>query len=379
MAVSWDLAGRARLTAEGIAEAQVAALRRSLAPFPADGGASRPADVVIAAAGGVALDELAGPANDGLLTARTSTGAHVLVSGGDVLTVPGVDDLLDGPARLQVTPGFPLQTAWASVLRPAVQLAMVRRGAAAVHAAAVEREGGAWLITGWSESGKTEVALALAEAGAAFLTDKWAVTGTDGAVTAFPVGVGVRGWVLDALPGLRRRLPARARAQLSAARLAGRTVRPFTDRPPRGRLPGTALAGVERAIALGERAGLRLDDLRMAYGLPPLPPAPVPLAVVVVLVTGATPEVVVDEAEPAWAARRLAQSAAYERRVLFDLQRRATYVEARAGASGLELAVAREVELLTEAFGSARRVLRVRCPFPGDPRRVVEALAAAGA
>jgi serine kinase of HPr protein (carbohydrate metabolism regulator) len=53
-----------------------------------------------------------------------------------------------------------------------MHLGLMRRDAVAVHSAAVEMDGQAVLIAGWSESGKTETALALMEAGARFVSDK---------------------------------------------------------------------------------------------------------------------------------------------------------------------------------------------------------------
>ena len=56
-----------------------------------------------------------------------------------------------------------------------LQLGHVARGAAVAHSAAVVLDGRAVLVAGWSESGKTETALALMEDGARFLSDKWTV------------------------------------------------------------------------------------------------------------------------------------------------------------------------------------------------------------
>ena len=100
------------------------------------------------------------------------------------------------------------------------------------------------------------------------------------------------------------------------------------------------------------------------------------LTTVVLLLTGPTDRVVVEEAPSRWAAQRLARTAAYERRFWYDLQERGAYagLPDRAGARDADIAA--EERLLAAVLDGASRVLRVTCPFPCDPRRVVDALAA---
>jgi hypothetical protein len=234
--------------------------------------------------------------------------------------------------------------------------------------------GGA-LLCGWSESGKTEVALALVEAGAKFLSDKWTVAAPDGQISAFPVGVGVRGWVLQALPRLQTSLPFRARAQLAAARFVRAAASPALNRKG-GRLTTLGTGMVLRAVELGDRAGLSPTALRRAYGQAGDPARRVELETVVILLTGPTDQVLVEDSTPEWAARRLARTATYERRNYYDLQERGTYAGLPDRSGARDVAIAEEQSLLCRVMAGAARVLRVTCPFPGDPRRVVDALAA---
>src|SRR5919201_20485 len=97
--------------------------------------------------------------------------------------------------------------------------------AVAVHSAAVAIDGRGVLVAGWSESGKTETALALVERGASFVSDKWTVVGDDGTAAAFPITVGVRGWTLAHLPRLRAALGGAPRARLRAAGAARALLR----------------------------------------------------------------------------------------------------------------------------------------------------------
>jgi hypothetical protein len=104
----------------------------------------------------------------------------------------------------------------------------------------------------------------------------------------------------------------------------------------------------------------------------------VQLTTVVLLLTGPTGRVVVEEATSGWAARRLARTAAYERRTWYDLQERGAYAGLPDRAGARDAAIAAEERLLAAVMDGASRVLRVTCPFPCDPRRVVDALAACG-
>src|SRR5204862_272952 len=127
-------------------------------------------------------------------------------------------------------PGFPIARAFGRVVRPTLQLAMLARGGAAVHSAAVELDGKAVLVAGWSESGKTETALALVEEGARFLSDKWTFVAEDG------IRPGLH-------PPLRAHGPranaARARPELDSGHRGESAV---PDRPPSGRAGNRASA-----------------------------------------------------------------------------------------------------------------------------------------
>ena len=374
----FQLAGRLTLAVEDLDAAQLRVARVELDPFEATSPVGA-ADVVLTARRVEASRnaEVQGPANDATTTALEHEGEFMVLAGGRTCTVPAPPRPGAGAMRIGVERGFPLRAAWAPVIRPAMQLALHGTGACAAHAAAVEDAGRAILVAGWSESGKTEVALALVEAGATFVSDKWTVVGDDGEASAFPVSVGVRGWVLPALPRLRAALPRRARVQLAAAGATGRIVAPFAARGPRTRLGGLAATAVARAVALGDRAGLSPSDLRAAYDQRDDPARRLAVGTVVLLVTSRDDRVTVEEADPSWAARRLARTAAYERRAFAELQARAAYAGAEGRTEAWFEAVRREEELLGRALARAERVLRVTCPFPGDPRRVVEALRAA--
>jgi hypothetical protein len=98
------------------------------------------------------------------------------------------------------------------------------------------------------------------------------------------------------------------------------------------------------------------------------------LTTLAVLTTVSEDEVSVRPAEPAWAAARLSQSAAYERRTLYELDARVRYASTQADPSPLLDVAAIEAEMLRKLLDGVQ-LLEVRAPFPTDPRKVADALA----
>jgi hypothetical protein len=370
----FDLSGRVSLSVEEAGGAEQA-IRRQMDPFAPTARAPREADVVLAPTSerrGRSIVDVQNPANDDLVTA--SDGTHLLLRlHGRWCEVP--DPTREGPAAFTYDPGFPVARAFRTLVRPALQIKLACRAAVAVHAASVEVDGRGVLVAGWSESGKTETALALMEDGARFLSDKWTVVGADGGASAFPIGVGVRRWVLPYLPRLAASLPGRARVQMGAAGVVAAMAEPVRRRTGGARGTGRPAEYAGRVVALADRVALTPGQLREAYGQHDDPARRVPLGVVVLLTTVAVADVTAREADPAWAAARLARTAAYERRAFFHLLERRAYVsplhDARPGPA--ERVLAADQALLGSVL-SGVRVIEVRAPFPVDPRRVVAAM-----
>lgn len=374
MAIVYDIAGRALLELRGTDEATNGYLAGEMDPYrPTESPADAPA-VVLASAGSGDLGppiELQRAAGDDLVTASDAAALR-LVADGRTCTLP--DAVADQPAEFRYEPGFPVGYVFKPYVRFALQLAMAHSDAACMHAASVEIGDGAVLIAGWSESGKTETALALLETGARFQSDKWTVVSAEGTAAAFPIDVGVRGWALRYLPTLRAALPASARRRLRATRLATTMAGGFLGRAPKGRVGQAMVAAVRRALALGDRAPVSPSQLRAAYGQDDDPARVLPVRAVVFLSTNARDQVMVRPAEAERTAGRLARSAAYERRPYFALVERALY--ALPGASRQDLpagTIEREERLFGKALDGAQ-VLEARVPFPVDPRRIAEAV-----
>jgi hypothetical protein len=317
--------------------------------------------------------ELQGPAGDGLVTASDGEGLQ-LVLAGRRCSLP--DPLEDRRALYLYEPGFAVGGMFRRVVRVALQLSMLRSEAVAVHAGCVELDGGALLVAGWSETGKTETALALVEKGARFVSDKWTVLGSDGTVAPFPIEVGVRRWVLSYLPRLRRSLPPAARLQLAAAALAGEPIRELQRVGMRSRRLGRVVEGLGRVASVVDRAPVGASLIRSAYGQGDgVVTRPVPLRAMVLLTTAAQGPPVSARAEPAWAARRLARSAAYERRPYFSLVERADFALPDRPRADAAPAVMRREEEALETVLRATPLLEVRTGFPADPTPIADLVA----
>jgi hypothetical protein len=316
------------------------------------------------------VTEIQNAARDHMVSAFDGRELH-LIRDGTVCSIP--DPLHQRPAVIASEARFPLEPLFGTVVRPALQLALLGRGCVAVHAACVEIAGRAVLLGGWSESGKTEIALALAEQGAAFLSDKWTVLDSDGSASIFPIGVGVRRWVLRYLPRLARSLPPAARRQFRAAGLAS-IVSPAA-RLASARAGATGRVGelLERALELADRAALTPSELRAVYGQQDDPIRTVPLGLLVLVPTAPAGEVSVRPVSPEWGAARLARAAAYERRDFLSLLQRRSYAEPLVQADPVAEVIAAERRLLERVL-TAVPAIEVRTAFPSDPRAAAAAL-----
>lgn len=368
----FDVGGAATLAiAPGTEPALARAVTGAFAPYPPR---SDPVATV-----GVSIQPLSytprfldieNPAGDGLVTAYDGERAYIL-RGRHACVVP--DPLRDAPAAFAYTPGFPVHELVRTYVRTAVSLTALRTECVVVHAAAVSINGRAVLIGGWSESGKTEIALALAEAGAEFISDKWTIVRADGSVCPFPASVGIRRWVLPYLPKLRAQLPRTATAQLAGAAALSLVLRPFR-RSFRNEVLREAGWRSTQLVALAERAAVSVEQVRAAYGTVGDVTTPLPLGFVVLLSTvapGTRPAVT--SAEMGVVARRLAQAAAFERRTYFSVTDRVRYGGASRDRTDGPTVAGIEESLLRARFADAG-VLEVRTPFPGDPRRAAEGI-----
>jgi hypothetical protein len=359
MGAGVDIAGRLAVELDALGSRELAAMSAQFDPYRIGPAPAAP-DVVVAAgaAFGAPLVDIQRNAGDGRVTATDGERFFLLASGARCAVPPPAGP---APARFELERGFPVRSAL-RLVRPALQVALHARGAVAVHASAVGIDGRAVLVAGWSESGKTETALALVERGASFVSDKWTVVGDDATAAAFPITVGVRGWVLEHLPRLRAALGAVPRARLGVAGVARAAARA---------LPGGDT--LDRAITLADRVALTPSAVRRAYREGDAP-WQLPLGAVAVLTTVPGPGVQARRADPARVAERLARAADFERRGLFELHDRACWALPDRERGVRERVLARERAAL-EAVLERTVVIEVQAPFPTDPGPVADAIA----
>jgi hypothetical protein len=370
----FDVGGAATLSLGAEAPPALArSVSRALAPYPPQAEPSPPADVSIRRMACLpTFIDIENAAGDGLVTGHDGERAYIL-RGRHSCAIP--DPVREAHAVFAYSPDFPMHELAGSYVRTAVSLAALRNQAIVVHASAVSVDGRAVLIGGWSESGKTEIALALAEAGAEFLSDKWTILRRDGSVCRFPASVGVRRWVLPYLPKLEASLPRAARLQMFGAGALAGVSQPFR-RSFRNAVLREAGRRSSELVAMTDRAALSVEQVRAAYGSVGGTTRPVPLGLVVLLSTVASGNgSAAESVDASLVGRRLALAAAYERRTYFSVTERVRFGGAEMdrtdgpGAAGIE-------ERLLRARLADTATVQVRTPFPSDPRRVVESILA---
>jgi hypothetical protein len=315
-----------------------------------------------------ALVDIHGLAADGSISASDGRSMYVVVDD-RVASFP--DPWRDDKLRFVYQPGFPVVRIFSSLIRPTIQMGMLLRQAATVHATSVEIDGSAILVAGWSESGKTETALALMEREARFLSDKWTVVSADGWAAPFPISVGVRRWVLPYLPTLRGAMPRRSSARFLASGAARAAITPILRSRGHGRIAGLAGQAARQGLALADRVALTTTELRNIYGQRDDATRRIPVRMVVLLTTvpaGTRPRI--QKADRGWVIERLARAAAFERRAFYAWQERAAFAFP-SRSTDPSIWIDRERRLLDEAVGSAELV-NVEVPFPTDPRPVAD-------
>jgi hypothetical protein len=369
MQVSYRIGGQVALSVDDPDDAERTFLASQMDPYaPVPDGAEVPHVRVAREPDGPALADIHYSAGDGVVTAADGERFYVLDDRDRRFGVPAPDAV---PAVFTREPGFPLWRVYGAAIRPALHVAMLESDAVALHSASAVVDGAGVVVAGWSESGKTETALAMAEGGGRFLSDKWTILAPDGTVRIFPMRVGVRRWVLRYLPRIRDALPRAARGQMVAAGAVNGITKPLRRLAEGGRVSARGVGMAERVVALADRASLTLSDIATAYGHPADPDLAAPLRVLALLTNVPDGPVSAQPADPAWAARRLARTAAFERRELFSIHERARYVFAD-WADAAEASREREERLLVKALADVT-VIEVRAPFPTDPRLTAEA------
>jgi len=365
LSLEFSIAQRATLAAVAPSSAQRDRVAASLQPYAPTAPGDAPPDVLVAfdRPPDGEVGEHLGDTGDGLHTSWDGRGLRIVHEGA------GCRLLFDGPEAamlVELEHGFPWWRAWSAAVRPLLSIPIAAGGAVVTHASAVTHEGRGIAIAGWSESGKTEVALALCERGARFVSDKWTALADDGSLHAMPVPAGLRAWTVPHLPQLRRSLSTGQRARAAAGRAATGAIERVAGRTG-GQALTAAFAAARGAAALASRVSLS----PAALGGDAEAPLRANLDLLVVLrATAGEPRA--RELDTETACRRLLTTTAYERRALDALDARSRYCGAGAvpGHAGL---VAREEEIMRRVLAGCR-VVELAAPFPADPRPAADAV-----
>ena len=105
-------------------------------------------------------------------------------------------------------------------LIPLIRHRLQDKGATLVKASAVERDGKATVLAGWSGSGKTSGAVGLVDAGWSFLSDTFALLGADGSVQSMALLVHLFG--RNVIPEVSAHLSSRRRLECGIKRMLHR-------------------------------------------------------------------------------------------------------------------------------------------------------------
>lgn len=309
-----------------------------------------------------------GDAGDGLWTSASEAGFVTTGMGGTV-TVPF--ESIGGACTLRCSPDVNVRRLFIDLVRPMFHLALLRKGAVAIHSSAVVYEGKGVLFAGWSESGKTEAMIGFLNAGAQFVSDKWTIVSGDGSSAChFPTPITIRGWMLEYLPRLGHSISARDRWR---SRVGSRldALLPSPIGSGAAGMIGRAASFLRPAAGLASRVSVTPAQLTSSTGSAS---PTVPLDRIFLLVTSSTPGISVQPVSPDQVASRLADCAQYERRAFFGLYDRFRYSFPGRANTLIEEAREREKEMLARALHD-RAMFQVESPFPFDPVAFYEAIA----
>jgi hypothetical protein len=353
------------------------ALRRELGdPVPTEPGSSAPLEITAAPEARLTFKESSGDAGDGRVVGRRGDRVVVSAASGWFSVGPGQHGITIEAARWT--------RAWSlvrGVVRPLLQRSRLPDGTVVVHASAVRVGDLGVLVGGWSESGKTEISLALAERDARFVGDKWTIVfpadfelppaslspeRSGSTIAAYPMSVGIREWVVPFLPRLAATIGAGSRARLAAGRVAatmGRSVARAGNAHPATELLLSPFGKAGELTATLRMPATRVQQVYRQHD--PIDSTPLRVAIMLTTVPrGTAPSIA--ELSPVVAADRLARSAAFERRDLHLLGERARlHFPGTAPIPGFE-GVADEVSAIAKRLEGVS-TFEVRTPFPADP------------
>ena len=366
MELHFDIGGAATVAMSGVEGPWIERLGALMRPWPSSDPRDADVRIDLVTREPPPSVELVGDVGDGRRLGTAPGRACIFVDDA-WWSIPAGTDLQGIEASVRLRPSRLMS----EVLRPAVMTHVGRTGGATLHASVVVDADGPLVLAGWSESGKTETALAFVEAGSTLLSDKWTVVKPDGGLVRLPGPVYVRGWLLEHLGSLKDGLTLRMRGQRMLARSA--RLGPWALR----HVPGDATKDLADRLAviadLGDRLRVDPETLAAITGRPVIGSTVQPTRLVM-LRSRPTASITVVDRQPEEVIDSLIASSAFERRSTSDLAIRAAYADPPVDLGGLDVHAAERAALAR--LLAPVRVMEVRAPFPTDPRRVRDAILA---
>lgn len=194
-------------------------------------------------------------------------------------------------------------------LVPIVNLTALAKGVVPLHASAFVHDRVGVLVTGWAKGGKTETLLAFMANGAQYVGDEWTyLTPDQDSVFGLPEPIKLWDWHLDDLPGYRAAVGRGDRARFGAIKAVARLHRALP-----AALETTAVArAVDRVLPAAERQlYVRIAPADL-FGRAACAPA-ARVDKVILVVSHAAADIVVERIDPREIARRMPFSLEYER------------------------------------------------------------------
>ncbi len=358
--VDFDLHGLAGLRLIDAQPADARAVERQLGPIQGD--LDRDPDVTIRFVDRVELGSrlrYLGAAEAGW----TDDAFFVLRSRKRPVVVRIPMDRIGGRCEIVCERGLPAVPFLIAVLN----LTVLGNGALPVHAAAFEIDGVGTLVTGWSKGGKTELLMAAARAGARYIGDEWVYLTTDGRMYGIPEPIRLWDWHLRQLPGARQHISRTDRLKLRAIpalrgldRATPRRIR----RLPPIKLLHRAMPTLEGQLHVDVRPDRLFGELGDLSGR---------LDRILFVVSADGAATTVEPIDPSEVAARMRASLIHERLDLATLMLQARFAHPALRNEHLEIAEARQRELLDRIFVGHPTYL-VTHPYPADLGALFEAV-----
>jgi hypothetical protein len=253
------------------------------------------------------------------------------------------------------------------LLCPLLDLSMLGKGMAAIHATAFSYNGKGTMIAGWAGGAKTTTLLSFMANGAGYIADdRVYVNPDDNRLFGLPEPISLRARHLNELPQYRQRVDRRARTRLHTLAILGRVAASVAG----GGRPAGARRFADRIADFAEDATAGVPPNRLFERR--LPGAQ--LAAGFLSVSHEIDDVYVEPVDADWLADRLAFALQFERQRLLAHYFAFRFAFPQKTSELIEDANEIERELLRKVFRNAATYVLYH-PSPASPQALFDAVA----